>query len=72
MSLHRRLDKIEADAARSHAAYVVPVRVDVGEDADAALRSAQADAAPGTRFVGIIRVNEAPPPDSQQSDPQVP
>ena len=67
MSLHRRLDKIEVDAARSHAAYVVPVRVDVGEDADAALRSAQADAPPSARLVPIIRVNEAPPPDSHRS-----
>ena len=65
MSLHKRLDKIESDAARSHAAYVTPVYVDVGQDAAAALRSAQADAAPGARFVTIIRVNQPPPPDSQ-------
>ena len=65
--LHSRLDKLEADAVPDAAAYVVPVRVDVGEDADAALRSAQADAAPGARLVPIIRVNEAPPPDSQRS-----
>lgn len=61
---HNRLDRIEAEA--TPAPSVVPVRVDVGEDPEAAHAEAAADAPSGASFVRIIRVNEAPPPDSQR------